>query len=66
MMNTSVLVPENYGLLHLHLYPYILPIHVSANSKGVKICNCYNKFAFNSRRVLHSNYKECLCSEPLL
>ena len=67
MMNISVLVHENDGSLHLLLYPNILPIHVSARSEGVKICNfCDNKFVFNSGRVLHSQFQECLCSEPPL
>ena len=63
MMNISVLVHENDGSLHLHLYPNI---HVSARSEGVKICNCDNKFVFNSGRVLRSHFQEWSFSEPLL
>ena len=67
MMNLSVLVHENDGSPHLHLYLKILSItlvHVSARTERVEIYNCDDKFFFNSWRVLHRHNQDCSCSEP--
>ena len=45
MVTLSVLVYENDGSLHLHIYPKILPLECSLRSEGVEIYNCDNKFS---------------------
>ena len=45
MMNLSVLVHENDGSPHLHLYSKYYLLHVSARRKAIEIYKCDNKFS---------------------